>query len=163
MGSETMEFTLSESIDGVVVRPLRRHEDHRGWLAELYRCDELDYRPAMCYLSLTYPGKARGPHEHVYQSDLFAFIEAGTFRVYLWDTRKESPTYLHRMRFEAGADNPLVVLVPPRVVHAYRCISSGPGIVINLPDRLYKGIGRSEEVDEIRHEESTGVSYFSLD
>ncbi len=158
-----MEFVLSDSIGGVIVRSLKRHEDMRGWLTELYRCDELDHRAAMCYLSVTYPGKARGPHEHVYQSDLFAFVSAGMFRVYLWDMRKESPTFLHRMRFEAGIQHPLVVLVPPRVVHAYRCVSSEPGIVINLPDRLYKGIGRSEHVDEIRHEDQGEGSPFILD
>ena len=28
-------------IEGLVVRPLTRHEDARGWLIELFRCDEL--------------------------------------------------------------------------------------------------------------------------
>jgi len=52
-----------------------------------------------------------------------------------------------------GEENPVVVLVPPRVVHAYKCISGEKGLVMNLPDKLYGGVLRKQEVDEIRHED----------
>jgi dTDP-4-dehydrorhamnose 3,5-epimerase len=152
-------FTLADNIDGVVVRSLSLHEDERGWLTELYRGDELDHRVAMCYASWTLPGKARGPHEHIYQSDCFAFIGPGRFRLYLWDGRKESKTYLRRMRMDVGQDDPAAVLVPPRVVHAYRCISEGKGLVINLPDKLYAGLLRNHGVDEIRHEDKEETAF----
>jgi dTDP-4-dehydrorhamnose 3,5-epimerase len=42
--------------------------------------------------------------------------------------------------------------VPPGVVHAYKNIGSEPGLVFNCPNRLYKGPGRKDPVDEIRHE-----------
>ena len=155
-------FTLSETIDGVLVRSLPRHEDERGWLSELYRGDEWDHQVAMCYLSWTKPGTSRGPHEHVYQSDYFAFLGPGSFRVYLWDVREESKTYLRRMRLDVGEDKPSVIFVPPRVVHAYKCISEQMGLVVNLPDKLYAGVQRKREVDEIRHEDK-GDTPFSLD
>ena len=155
-------YTLAESIDGVVVRSLSRHEDERGWLCELHRSDVWDHQAAMCYASWTLPGKARGPHEHVYQSDCFAFIGPGTFRLYLWDARHESKTYLQRMRLDVGADRPVAVLVPPRVVHAYKCISEQKGLVMNLPDKLYAGLLRKQGVDEIRHEDKEDSS-FTLD
>ena len=155
-------YTLSESIEGVVVRSLSKHEDERGWLCELYRSDEWDHRVAMCYASWTLSGMARGPHEHVYQSDCFAFLGPGTFRLYLWDARQESETHRRRMRMDVGEDNPVAILVPPRVVHAYRCISEKKGLVVNLPDRLYAGEQRKQEVDEIRHEDK-GDSPFLLD
>ncbi len=155
-------YTLVDSIDGVLVRTLSRHEDERGWLSELYRSDEWDHRVAMCYLSWTHPGKARGPHEHIEQSDCFAFLGPGMFRLYLWDAREESGTYLKRMCLDVGEDNPVTVRVPPRVVHAYRCISDTKGLVVNLPDRLYGGEQRKEKVDEIRHEDR-GDTSFHLD
>jgi hypothetical protein len=37
-------------------------------------------------------------------------------------------------------------------VHGYKCISDVPAYSINLPDKLYKGKDKSEEVDEIRWE-----------
>jgi dTDP-4-dehydrorhamnose 3,5-epimerase len=155
-------FILADEIDGVLVRSLSKHEDERGWLSELYRSDEWDHQVAMCYASWTLPGKARGPHGHVYQSDCFAFLGPGTFRLYLWDAREESKTHEHRMRLDVGEENPAVVLVPPRVVHAYKCISENKGLVVNLPDKLYAGEQRKREVDEIRYEEK-GDTPFLLD
>ncbi len=153
-------YTLSESIDGVLVRSLSRHEDERGWLCELYRSDEWDHQAAMCYASWTLPGRARGPHEHVYQSDCFAFLGPGTFRLYLWDARQESETCRCRMRLDVGEEKPVVVLVTPRVVHAYKCVSAEKGLVVNLPDKLYAGVGRKREVDEIRHEDKEESPFF---
>lgn len=155
-------FSLEESIEGVRTQELSKFEDERGWLTELYRTDEWDHQVALCYLSWTNPGMARGPHEHIYQSDCFAFVGPGMFRLYLWDSRAESKTYRKRMRIDVGEENPVLVYVPPRVVHAYKCISEGNGLVVNLPDKLYKGIQRKDEVDEIRHEEMTD-SPFILD
>jgi len=61
-----LEFTRGK-IHDVVVRPLTKFLDERGWLAELFRSDELDasVMPVMAYLSMTQPGVARGPHEHL--------------------------------------------------------------------------------------------------
>lgn len=139
-------------IAGVRVIPIRKFEDARGWLCEIFRHDELDLLPTMAYMSWTKPGVSRGPHEHIYQSDLFAFV-IGTFRLTLWDNRPESPSYRERQVLDLGDAQPAYVLIPPRVVHVYRCLSETGGLVVNLPDRLYKGLGRKEPVDEIRHEE----------
>jgi len=51
------------------------------------------------------------------------------------------------------------VIVPPGVVHAYRNVSDEPGWVFNFPNRLYRGPGRSEPVDEIRHEDLEDSPY----
>lgn len=141
---------------------LKTFEDKRGWLAEIYRMDEIDHTPAMAYVSQTLPGLARGPHEHRLQTDLFAFVGPGDFQVYLYDARPESPT--HGQHFEAtvGVERPVALLIPPRVIHAYRCVSEGEGCVINLPDKLYAGSGRSETVDEIRHEDNPDSPFFSV-
>ncbi len=142
-------------IDGVIVKPLDCFEDARGWLVELYREDEPpgDVRPAMAYVSQTLPGVVRGPHEHRRQSDCFAFLGPGDFKLYLWDTRPESPTSGHRQTLLVGQSNRQSVVVPPGVVHAYKNVSQVPGLVFNCPDRLYAGEGKKEPVDEIRHED----------
>jgi dTDP-4-dehydrorhamnose 3,5-epimerase len=145
-------------IDGVIFKPLKRFSDERGWLMELFREDELDerYYPVMAYLSMTLPGVTRGPHEHRDQADLFCFVGPSNFKLYLWDNRPVSATRCHRQAVVVGADNPQAVIVPLGVVHAYQNIGSEPGIVFNAPNRLYRGRGRHEEVDEIRHEQQNG-------
>ncbi len=137
-------------IEGLVIAEMRFFEDHRGWLTELYRIDEIsqDIHPVMAYISLTHPDVVRGPHEHRYQTDYFCFL--GEFLLYLWDNRPDSPTYRNRKFIEVTRK---IVIVPPGVVHAYRNIGKDDGLVINLPNRLYRGWGRREEVDEIRHED----------
>jgi dTDP-4-dehydrorhamnose 3,5-epimerase len=142
-------------IDAVVVKPLERFEDARGWLLELYREDELPPAalPVMAYVSQTRPGAVRGPHEHRHQTDCFAFVGPGDFKLYLWDTRPDSPTSGHRQTLLVGESNRRCVLVPPGVVHAYKNVSPVPGLVFNCPNRLYAGKGRGEPVDEIRHED----------
>ena len=149
------------AIAGVTIQPLRRFEDSRGWLIELYRHDELsaaDY-PVMAYASQTLPGVARGPHEHREQSDVFSFFGPGDFKLYLWDSRGDSPTRGHRQTLVVGQSNPATVIVPPGVVHAYKNVSSVPGLVVNCPNRLYAGEGKKHPVDEIRHEDRPDSSF----
>lgn len=153
-------FTDGE-IDGVVIRQLKRFVDQRGWLTEVYRDDEVDpeFRPVMMYVSETKPGVARGPHEHVDQADTFGFIGPSDFCLYLWDNRPKSRTYKKRRRLVVGESNPITVIIPAGVVHAYKNVGAGPGWVMNCPNRLYKGVGKKEPVDEIRHEDHTDSPY----
>jgi dTDP-4-dehydrorhamnose 3,5-epimerase len=148
-------------IEGVVVRKLVRNLDSRGWLIELFRSDDMDpeYFPAMSYISSTNPGVTRGPHEHWDQADLFCFLGPSNFKLRVWDNRKDSETFLCRSTLIVGEDNPATVLIPAGVVHAYQNVGDVDGIVINCPNRLYRGAGRKEEVDEIRHEDDGDTLY----
>jgi dTDP-4-dehydrorhamnose 3,5-epimerase len=148
-------------IDGVIIRELKRYDDSRGWLTELFRQDEMqeEHWPVMAYVSMTKPGVTRGPHEHVDQADQFAFIGPSTFRLYLWDSRAESATFGQKATLEVGEQRPVAVIVPRGVVHAYKNIGSAEGIVFNAPNRLYAGQGKKEPVDEIRHEDTVGSPY----
>jgi dTDP-4-dehydrorhamnose 3,5-epimerase len=158
-----MEFHEG-SIDGVIWKPLPKYHDGRGWLCELFRHDELatEFHPVMAYISQSGPGIARGPHEHSDQVDFFCFLGPGNFKIWLWDNRRKSRTYLARQADVIGADKPMALIIPPGVVHAYRNVSAEPGVVFNCPNRLFKGPGRKEAVDEIRHEDDRN-SPFQLD
>lgn len=147
-------------VEGVITETPHLFSDHRGWLAELFRQDELsdDQYPAMGYVSVTHPGVARGPHEHEQQSDRFGFFH-GTYSVFLWDARTSSPTYGNRMVLQAGGHAPLLLVIPPGVVHAYRNDGTSDAFVLNFPDALYAGPYKKEPVDEIRHEDDPDSPY----
>jgi len=142
-------------IEGVIAENVKKFIDERGWLAETFRHDEMQtkYFPVMAYTSLTLPEVTRGPHEHEAQSDLFLFIGPGNFKIWLWDNRKEMPTYMNKMVLTGGQDSPLRLLVPPGVVHAYRNISNQDAVVHNFPNQLFMGEGKRQRIDEIRHED----------
>ena len=146
-------------IPGVTIKKLNKYNDERGWLAEIYRDDELEYQPLMSYVSVTKPGVVRGPHEHKYQSDCFVFVGPGTFELHLWDRQKDSPTKEEYIKIKAGEDEPTMIIVPPGVVHGYKCVSKTGGWCINLPNKLYKGKDKQEEVDEIRWETDANSPY----
>lgn len=151
-----MEFKKG-NIEGVQITKLVKYVDERGYLVETFRLDSLPegLKPEMAYVSYTEPGFGRGPHEHEAQTDVFSFIGPGNFKMYLWDYRKESPTYGNRMIFFGGVDNPLTVTVPPGVVHGYKNISRlERGMVLNFPDKLFAGWDKKEKIDEIRHEDA---------
>ena len=148
-------------IEGVEIKKLKRFADERGWLMEVFRTDEVAevYHPVMTYVSMTRPGIARGPHEHIDQADYFCFAGPSDFKVYLWDNRPESKTYKNKLTVVAGESEPMVVIVPRNVVHAYKNVGDIEGLVINCPNRLFKGEGKKEPVDEVRHESDPSSPY----
>ena len=143
-------------IDGVILKPLDPHTDQRGWLLECWRSDETEHCPAMAYVSLTKPGVSRGPHEHLYQADYFVFL-TGQWCVRLWDNRDVEALDCYAFHI----DGPSSLVVPPGVVHAYTNVGPTDGLVLNLPDQLYRGEGRLGHLDEIRHEDDA-TSPFNL-
>jgi dTDP-4-dehydrorhamnose 3,5-epimerase len=160
--TDKREIFTRGKIQDVVVYPIKKFVDERGWLAELFRHDEIekDFYPAMAYVSVTEPNVQRGPHEHVDQADLFCFIGPGNFKLRLWDNRVDSPTYRFIMTMFVGADNAQAVIIPKGVVHAYKNVSTTEkGMVINCPNRLFMGEGKKEEIDEIRHEDDPETIY----
>jgi len=159
-----MDFKEGE-IKGVVIEKLIKFSDERGFLVETFRIDNLpdNLQPVMSYVSYTKPGITRGPHEHNRQTDIFCFIGPGNFKVKLWDNRKESDNYGNCLEVIGGKDNPIRVIVPPGVVHGYKNISEGvDGMVLNYPDKLYRGWDKKEEVDEIRHEDKEDKFYLDF-
>jgi len=152
-------------IKEVIIEKLNKFSDERGYLVETFRIDNLPgkLRPVMSYISYTKPGIARGPHEHKGQTDIFCFMGPDNFKIKLWDNRKESATYGNCMEVVGGKDNPVRVIVPPGVVHGYKNISEDEeGMVLNYPDKLYRGLDRKEEVDEIRHEDKEDEFYLDF-
>jgi dTDP-4-dehydrorhamnose 3,5-epimerase len=149
-----VQFNEGE-IQGVVFKPLTVHQDARGGLAELFRSDELstEFRPQMATVSWTEPQTVRGPHEHLDQSNLLVFLGPQLFQVTLWDNREASPTYRHTLRRVVGGDQPISVLVPAGVVHAFRNLGQERGLSLNFPNRLFRGEQRQADDHAIRYEQ----------
>ena len=159
-----MELKKGE-IEGVIIEKLTKFTDKRGFLVETFRGDNLpdNLQPVMSYVSYTKPGITRGPHEHNNQTDIFCFMGPGNFKIKMWDNRKESETYGYYMEIIGGEDNPIRVIVPQGVVHGYKNISKEVnGMVLNYPDKLYRGWNKKEKIDEIRHEDKEDEFYLDF-
>ena len=91
--------------------PLTRHEDDRGWFAELVRASTLSKPLRQANLSHSRQGVIRGLHYHERgQDDLFVCL-SGTVRVVVLD------------REDIGDDNPVALYVPGVHAHGYEAIT----------------------------------------
>jgi len=142
-------------IEGVRTRALRQIPDERGWLMEILRADDTEFvKFGQVYVSATYPGVVKAWHLHEKQIDNFACV-AGMIKLVLVDTREDSPTQGTVNEFFVGTQQPLLVQIPARVYHGWKCISLEPSLVINVPTESY----RHASPDEYRLEPHGTLPY----
>jgi dTDP-4-dehydrorhamnose 3,5-epimerase len=150
------DFSLCKigRINNISFEQINIFKDTRGWLCEMYRNDEMnaDTLPMMSYVSLTYPDIMRGPHEHIYQTDTFILLGMSTMRIYLWDNRTDSDTFMNRSEIDCEEGRIYRLIVPPKVIHGYKNIGSKDSLIINFPNKLFAGEMKKEEIDEVRYE-----------
>ena len=97
--------------------PLTRHEDERGWFAELARASGLPKPFLQANLSRSKQGVLRGLHWHDRQDDVFVCL-AGMVRVVVLD-RESGEVFTE----DIGDDNPVAVYVPGRHAHGYEALT----------------------------------------
>jgi dTDP-4-dehydrorhamnose 3,5-epimerase len=98
--------------------PLTRHEDDRGWFAELARASTLPKPFVQANLSHSRRGVIRGLHYHERgQDDLFVCL-AGMVRIVVLD-RDSGEVFTE----DIGDDNPVALYVPGTLAHGYEALS----------------------------------------
>ncbi len=121
-----MKDARNGGIEGVLVKPLARYCDERGYLLEVLREDDgLLERFGQTTFTLTYPGVIKAFHWHRKQHDLW-FVATGEARVVLHDLREESPTRGVTQVIYAGEHMPLLIVIPPGVAHGYQVLGDKP-------------------------------------
>ena len=132
---------------GVKVKKLRVIPDERGRLMEiLRRDDELFEKFGQVYMTIAYPGVVKGWHYHRLQTDHFTVVR-GMIKLVLYDSRdhklgfgydkEASPTAGMVNEFFMGVYNPILVKIPPYVMHGFKAVGGEEGIVINVPTEPY--------------------------
>jgi len=67
-------------------------------------------------------------------------------KVVLYDSRPDSPTHGQINEFFMGELNPILLKIPPLVMHGFKGISQEMTLIVNIPTELY----RYDEPDEYR-------------
>ena len=133
-------------IEGVKVRKLRHIPDERGYLMEMLRSDWEEYdKFGQVYITAVYPGVVKGWHYHKIQTDHFICVH-GMAKVVLYDGREGSPTHGEVNEFFMGQQNPMLLKIPPGVMHGFKGISQEMALIVNVPTELYN----YEQPDEYR-------------
>jgi dTDP-4-dehydrorhamnose 3,5-epimerase len=105
-------------VNGVLVLPLRRFDDPRGWFMELRRESLLPDRTLQTNLSFSRAGTVRGLHYHARgQNDLFVCVR-GMIRVVALD-QDSAETF----SVDVGDDNPAAVWIPGHLAHGFEALT----------------------------------------
>jgi dTDP-4-dehydrorhamnose 3,5-epimerase len=105
-------------IAGVRRIELARHEDERGWFAELARTSAMPKPFVQVNLSFSRKGVIRGLHYHERgQDDVFVCL-SGMVRVVVLD-RSSGETFTE----DIGDDNPVAIYVPGIHGHGYEALA----------------------------------------
>ena len=102
-------------IDGVVVKPLRRIPDERGFVMHMLRADDPEFEKfGEIYFSTAYPGVIKGWHQHKEMTLNYAVV-AGMIKLVLYDDREGSSTQGEIQELFIGQENYQLVKIPPKV------------------------------------------------
>jgi dTDP-4-dehydrorhamnose 3,5-epimerase len=139
-------------IAGVMLKPLKLLPDERGFLMEMLRADEPVFEAfGQVYLTGCKAGVAKAWHYHREQSDHFVCV-AGTALLVLYDARHDSPTHGEVQELVLDAPPcrhaaPLLVKIPPIVVHGFTALECDEARIMNVPTLPY----RYTDPDEFRY------------
>jgi dTDP-4-dehydrorhamnose 3,5-epimerase len=135
-----------DMIEGVKIKKLKIIPDERGRLMEMLRADdELFIKFGQVYVTSAYPGVVKGWHYHKQQTDTMVVVK-GMMKIVLYDHRETSPTRGEINEFFMGDHNPLILQIPPLVLHGFKCISNEEAMVVNCPTETY----HYQDPDEFR-------------
>jgi dTDP-4-dehydrorhamnose 3,5-epimerase len=139
-------------IAGVIVKPLKLLPDERGFLMEMLRADDALFEAfGQVYITGCKAGVAKAWHYHRQQSDHFVCV-AGTALLVLYDPRQDSPTRGEVQELVLDAPPcrraaPLLVKIPPLVLHGFTALDCEEARIINVPTLPY----RYSDPDEFRY------------
>lgn len=120
-----------KTIDGVIIKPLKKIPDERGSIYHMLRCDDdIFERFGEIYFSTIYPGVIKGWHIHKKMTLNYAVI-SGMIKLVLYDDRDGSPTKGNIMETFIGEDNYCLVKIPPAIWNGFKGIGTKPAIVAN--------------------------------
>ena len=148
---------LRPAIEGVQLKRLNSHLDHRGALtAMLDTRDPFWAEPVVyAYEIVVNPGRIKGWGMHDHQADRY-FLSSGSVRVALFDGREDSPTAGAAIGLQFGERNPGLLRIPPGVWHADQNWGDTPVRIVNFPTRAYN----PDEPDKYRIDPHSGVIPF---
>lgn len=144
LGKVIAKSDSPDLIDGVRIESLQVYPDDRGFFTELARLGKGlaakmipdDSRKIQISLTLTYPGTIKAIHYHSEQTDLWAPV-SGMLQVFLYDLRRNSPTFGAINTIFVGRFQPWEILIPPGVAHGYKALGIEPIQLVYFTDRHY--------------------------
>lgn len=118
-------------IDGVIIKPLRRIPDERGYIMHMLRSNDPEFeRFGEIYFSTIYPGAIKAWHLHK-EMTLNYSVVSGMIKLVLYDSRDDSPTKCEIQEIFLGRENYQLVKIPPLVWNGFKGMGNEMAILAN--------------------------------
>ena len=122
---------MTQLIEGVFVKSLRRIPDERGCISHMLRADDENFeRFGEIYFSAIRPGVVKAWHLHKEMALNYAVVK-GMIKLVLFDDRNGSATSGVLNEFFLGTENYSLVHIPPLVWNGFKCVGSEDALVAN--------------------------------
>ena len=123
-------------LDGLIIKPLKRFPDDRGYFTEILREDwkELlnDQTISQANLSITYPNIVRAWHKHERGQIDYFIVAKGALKICAYDdVTKELDEVV------STGENIQIVKVPGHYWHGFKVVSPNTTILVYLVNNMY--------------------------
>lgn len=130
-------------LPGIMIKPLKRFADERGFFTEIMRTDWKDVisdEIVQTNMSVSYPGMVRAWHRHERgQVDHFLVVR-GALKICAYDDdTKELDEII------SAGDNPQMVRMPGHYWHGFKVVGNKQATLIYFVNRLYDYSSPDEE------------------
>ncbi len=128
--------------DKIKIIPRKKITDERGWFLKVIDGTEenLPNYTGEIYITSANKNEIRGNHYHIEATEWFTLIE-GKSTLFLEDINTKE-----KMKIKLDADNPITIVIPPLIAHAFVNFEEKPFILIAYTNVLY------DPKDTIRYE-----------
>jgi dTDP-4-dehydrorhamnose 3,5-epimerase len=122
-------------LSGIIIKPLNRFADERGFFIEIMRSDWADVfeeEMRQSNISISYPGIVRAWHRHDKgQVDHFLVLK-GSLKICAYhDETQELDEVV------STGENPQIVRIPGHYWHGFRVLGNEPATLVYFVNRLY--------------------------
>jgi dTDP-4-dehydrorhamnose 3,5-epimerase len=155
-------------IPGVLIKDLKVIPDERGRLQVILRNDEPCFTQfGQVYITTVYPGVVKGWHSHRKQTDYICCI-AGMIKLVLCKMEPckavdsigpETSVFYQGIEMKAvprtikadiqelfiGVHNPKLIVIPPGILHGWKCISDHEATVLCVTSEPYDNMDPDEQ------------------
>ncbi|MCX8150103.1 MAG: dTDP-4-dehydrorhamnose 3,5-epimerase family protein [Candidatus Bathyarchaeota archaeon] len=123
-------------LTGIVVKPIKRTPDERGFFAEVMRKDWKDLfvegEIAQANVSNTYPGIIRAWHRHLKgQTDYFITLQ-GTIKICGFDEKTKELNEII-----SASQIPQIVRMPGQYWHGFKVLGNEPAMLLYFTTKTY--------------------------
>ena len=115
----------------VEIRKIEKHEDARGWLAEVLRSDKVDEAIRQIHFSTSKPNTMRGNHYHKRKVEWFCVVK-GIAKLLLEDIRTKE-----KKELTLSEENLVSVAIYPYVLHTLKNIGKSNMHLIVIVNEVF--------------------------